>query len=97
MFKKRLAVDLLKTFWQARNQPLHGYAIMDASGWSAGTMYPALMALEEAGLLTSKWEDRFAASPRRRVYEMTEAGADMATASWRKRSLPPFVRGETDA
>lgn len=78
MFKKRLAVDLLKTFREARNQPLHGASIMEASGWSSGTMYPALMALEKADLLTSKWEDRFATFPRRRVYEMTEAGKAMA-------------------
>jgi len=81
MTEKRLAVDLLQTFRKARNQPLTTRAVMDASGWSAGPLYSALLALEACGMLESKWEDRFATLPRHRVYEMTEAGRTFAAAA----------------
>jgi PadR family transcriptional regulator len=44
-----------------------------------GTLYKALARLEKAGLLTSRWEDPARAEeegrPRRRLYEVTGAGA----------------------
>ena len=45
-----------------------------------GTLYKALGRLEEFGLLASRWEDAAAAEgrPRRRLYELTRAGADAA-------------------
>ena len=45
-----------------------------------GTLYKALGRLEELGLLTSRWEDAAAAEgrPRRRLYELTGAGAQAA-------------------
>ena len=45
-----------------------------------GTLYKALSRLEEFGLLTSRWEDPAAVEgrPRRRLYELTKAGADVA-------------------
>jgi DNA-binding PadR family transcriptional regulator len=45
-----------------------------------GTLYKALSRLEEFGLLTSYWEDAAAAEgrPRRRLYELTAQGADVA-------------------
>ena len=45
-----------------------------------GTLYKALGRLEEAGLLTSRWEDPAAAEgrPRRRLYALTERGAATA-------------------
>jgi DNA-binding PadR family transcriptional regulator len=45
-----------------------------------GTLYKALGRLEELGLLTSRWEDVPAAEgrPRRRLYELTMAGARVA-------------------
>ena len=45
-----------------------------------GTLYKALGRLEEAGLLTSRWEDPAAADgrPRRRLYALTERGAATA-------------------
>lgn len=47
---------------------------------SHGTLYKALGRLEEFGLLTSRWEDPAAAEgrPRRRLYELTRQGADVA-------------------
>jgi PadR family transcriptional regulator, regulatory protein PadR len=45
-----------------------------------GTLYKALSRLEEFGLLASRWEDAAAAEgrPRRRLYELTSQGADVA-------------------
>ena len=45
-----------------------------------GTLYKALSRLEEFGLLASHWEDPAAAEgrPRRRLYELTEQGAQVA-------------------
>ena len=45
-----------------------------------GTLYKALGRLEELGLLTSRWEDPAAAEgrPRRRLYELTGRGAQLA-------------------
>jgi DNA-binding PadR family transcriptional regulator len=53
-----------------------------------GTLYKALQRLEEAGLLTSRWEDPDAATaegrPRRRLYQVTGTG-EHALAAWRAR------------
>ncbi|GAA5030336.1 PadR family transcriptional regulator [Actinopolymorpha pittospori] len=45
-----------------------------------GTLYKALSRLEEFGLLSSRWEDAAAAEgrPRRRLYELTGKGAQVA-------------------
>jgi DNA-binding PadR family transcriptional regulator len=45
-----------------------------------GTLYKALSRLEEFGLLTSRWEDAAAVEgrPRRRLYELTRQGAEVA-------------------
>jgi PadR family transcriptional regulator PadR len=45
-----------------------------------GTLYKALARLEEFGLLASRWEDAAAPEgrPRRRLYELTAAGAQAA-------------------
>ena len=48
-----------------------------------GTLYKALSRLEEFDLLTSRWEDPEAAEgrPRRRLYELTGQGAEVAEQS----------------
>ncbi len=66
----------------------HGFALAQSlragsgsrSLTAHGTLYKALGRLEEFGLLTSAWEDGDAAEgrPRRRLYELTERGAEVA-------------------
>lgn len=66
----------------------HGFALAQAMREYAGsraltghgTLYKALGRLEEVGLLASRWEDPAAAEgrPRRRLYELTRRGADLA-------------------
>jgi DNA-binding PadR family transcriptional regulator len=61
--------------------PAHGYAVIAALKQRSdgafdlpeGTVYPALHRLEEAGLLRSHWSTE--SSRRRRMYEITAAGA----------------------
>jgi DNA-binding PadR family transcriptional regulator len=58
-------------------EPLYGLELMDQTGLKSGTLYPVLARLEEAGWVTSSWEDtdpRDAGRPRRRYYELTGLG-----------------------
>jgi len=72
--------------------PAHGYAIIarlrDRSGGAfdlpEGTVYPALHRLEKQRLIRSRWAET--SGRRRRVYELSGAGADALierTAEWR--------------
>ena len=58
----------------------YGFDIMDITGLPSGTVYPALRKLEEAKLLTSKWEKQSIAQkgqrPPRKYYEITTAGRE---------------------
>src|ERR1700704_2525125 len=74
-------------------EPAHGYRVIErlrersegTFDLAEGTVYPALHRLERAGLLRSSWADR--APRRRRVYELTAAGAKALAANrieWRQ-------------
>ena len=56
-----------------------GFDIMDATGLTSGTVYPALDKLESLGYLESCWEDARTARrdkrPPRRYFDLTAAGA----------------------
>ena len=62
-----------------------GFDIMDATGLTSGTVYPALERLEELGHVRSKWENEAAAHregrPARRYFEITAAGGRALTES----------------
>ena len=57
-----------------------GFEIMDATGLTSGTVYPALDRLEDARLLRTSWEDARVAHregrPPRRYCALTPAGVD---------------------
>ena len=55
-----------------------------------GTLYKALGRLEEFGLLTSAWEDADVAQgrPRRRLYELTPRGAEVAARAASEKPAP---------
>jgi len=67
----------------------HGFGLAHAMGEGRsgklighGTLYKALARLEEMGLLDSRWEDDPPdGRPRRRLYQLTAAGARAAAAS----------------
>jgi DNA-binding PadR family transcriptional regulator len=69
-------VGVLKAVAQGHR---YGFSIMDATGFSSGTVYPILGRLEEGGWVRSRWEDQQIAHsekrPPRRYYEITAAGS----------------------
>jgi DNA-binding PadR family transcriptional regulator len=72
-----------------------GFDIMQATGLTSGTVYPALERLEAAGYLTSTWEDaadaHAAGRPARRYFTLTAAGAIALRAALAKyRALRPL-------
>jgi len=71
-----------------------GFDIMDATGLTSGTVYPALDKLESLGYLASRWEDARVARrdkrPPRRYFDLTSAGAHaLASALQRYKNLKP--------
>jgi DNA-binding PadR family transcriptional regulator len=56
----------------------YGFDLIEASGLRAGTVYPILRRLEEAGLVAGVWEavsrSRAEGRPPRRYYRLTAAG-----------------------
>jgi PadR family transcriptional regulator, regulatory protein PadR len=73
-----------------------GFDIMQVTGLTSGTVYPALDKLESAGYLESSWEDTAAAHaegrPARRYFTLTAAGAAALRAALAKyRALRPIA------
>lgn len=58
----------------------YGLEVIDRTGLSSGTVYPALRRLEADGLVRGVWEEDEAAHragrPARRYYELTPAGSE---------------------
>lgn len=65
-----------------------GFDIIDATGLTSGTVYPALDRLEELGLLRSHWEDedeaRKQGRPPRRYFAVTAPGAHALAAALKR-------------
>jgi DNA-binding PadR family transcriptional regulator len=79
---------------------LYGFDIIEATGLTSGTIYPALDKLERLGYARSEWEDGRIAQrerrPARRYFTITDAGRDyLVTAMERYRSLAPVDIGGT--
>jgi PadR family transcriptional regulator, regulatory protein PadR len=66
---------LLEAFDNDR-QELHGWAIKEDAARSGPTVYGVLDRLEDAGWITSRWEDHNSQpnKPRRRFYRLTPTG-----------------------
>jgi PadR family transcriptional regulator PadR len=72
-----------------------GFDIMEATGLTSGTVYPALERLSSRGLVTSTWEDAAAAHregrPARRYFTLTGLGAKaLKNALARYKALRPI-------
>lgn len=64
---------ILRAMLEAPFASWYGLEIVRDSGLKSGTVYPALAALEQAGLLASHWEDvdpSVEGRPRRRLYQV---------------------------
>lgn len=66
-----------------RDRPAHGYELLEALGELSpaervdmGNLYRALRAMEEDGLVGSEW-DAASPGPAKRVYRLTESGAEL--------------------
>jgi PadR family transcriptional regulator PadR len=71
----KATVDVLDVLLEAK-EPQWGLAIIKATGRPSGSVYPMLERLEQAGWVTSSWEDEGARrGPRRRLYALTREGA----------------------
>lgn len=71
-----------------------GFDVVDATGLTAGAVYPALDRLEDLGLLRSSWEDPSTAQgegrPARRYFTLTADGArTLAEALQKHKTLRP--------
>ena len=83
----RLTVPLLKllrVFLERPSAPIYGLELARLAELKTGTIYPALARLEEAGWLVSRWEAVDPAEegrPRRRLYELTPDGCELALAA----------------
>ncbi len=72
-------LDVLEAFL-ASSEELHGFAVAKAVSKPTGSVYPILSRFEEAGWLSSRWEDENPQEgrPRRRFYELTPNGTEEA-------------------
>jgi PadR family transcriptional regulator PadR len=84
MVKPRMTLHslfVLKVFSNAPLEDHYGLEICRSAGLPGGTIYPILARFEQAGWLTSTWEniDPVAAGRRpRRLYRLTPSGAEQA-------------------
>jgi PadR family transcriptional regulator, regulatory protein PadR len=98
----RVTWAILKVFKVLLDDPTarhYGLEIGKAAGLPSGSIYPLLMRLEQAELLTSEWEDvdpKAAGRPRRRLYRLTGQGAEVGRRALKEaqRDLAP-TRGRT--
>jgi len=74
----------------------YGFDIMEETGLTSGTVYPALDRLEREGFARSAWEDAAVARdekrPPRRYFEITAEGkSELIAAMERYRALAPVT------
>ncbi|GAB1695137.1 PadR family transcriptional regulator [Krasilnikovia sp. M28-CT-15] len=75
---------VLRLMLQDPTGSFYGLKLAQESGFPSGTIYPILARLEAADWVQSYWEQEDAAvleRPRRRMYQMTGAGAQAARAA----------------
>jgi DNA-binding PadR family transcriptional regulator len=76
----RLTYNLLRVLMVFLEDPTverYGLEVGQAAGLRGGSLYPVFGRLEDAGLVTSRWEETDPAEagrPRRRLYKLNPAG-----------------------
>ena len=81
MHLSRQRFTVLGLFASRPDVELSGADLMRLTAFSSGSLYPILIAFEEAGLLESRWEVESAQElgrPRRRLYRVTSVGVQAA-------------------
>jgi PadR family transcriptional regulator, regulatory protein PadR len=83
MRTRRLGLGTIAILQALEGRRGFGFDIMDSTGLTSGTVYPALERLEELGYVRSRWEDEAAAHrearPARRYFEITPQGSRALT------------------
>jgi PadR family transcriptional regulator len=80
----RLTMNVLKVLRILLEDPTiehYGLEVGRAAGLRGGSLYPVFGKLEDARLVTSRWEDTDASEagrPRRRLYRLTPEGVEYA-------------------
>jgi DNA-binding PadR family transcriptional regulator len=91
MAKASLTYSTAVILQAVANGYLYGFDIIDVTGLPAGTVYPALRRLEEAGHLASEWEKQSIAQtelrPPRKYYELTPSGREVLAAALKRYRL----------
>lgn len=75
---------LLSAMGQDTDAEWYGMQLMKTARLSSGTLYPNLRAFEEAGIVTSRWENIDPVKegrPERRLYRLTGKGVPVALAA----------------
>lgn len=90
--KRNLSLGTVMVLHALARGCAYGFDIMEETGLSSGTIYPALDRLERSGFARSEWEDAAVAQaekrPPRRYYRITTEGAlELQAALERHRSL----------
>ncbi len=80
----RAPAKAVLAFLLAQDGEVHPYAITQGTGFVSGGLSPMLRRFENAGLLTSRWEEPIESvaegRPRRRYVRLTAAGVEFAKA-----------------
>jgi PadR family transcriptional regulator, regulatory protein PadR len=75
-------LDVLAALLEETGEPIWGLRVVKQSGRPTGSVYPILERLEGAGWVESQWEDDPGRNgPRRRLYRLTDGGAEAARAA----------------
>jgi PadR family transcriptional regulator PadR len=96
MAKKGLPVGTVMVLHALARGHRHGFDLIEQTGLTSGTVYPALERLESLGLARSRWEDAEVAHaekrPPRRYFEITAAGkTELIDALDRYKALAPIT------
>ena len=95
MPKKALPIGTVMVLHALARGHRHGFDLIEETGLTSGTVYPALERLQGAGMARSSWEDAEVAHaekrPPRRYFEITADGKrELIAALDRYKALAPL-------
>jgi DNA-binding PadR family transcriptional regulator len=96
MSRKALPVGTVMVLHALARGHRYGFDLLEQTGLTSGTVYPALERLERLGFVRSRWEDADRAHrekrPPRKYFEVTRDGkAELVRALDRYKSLAPLT------
>ena len=96
MARKSLPVGTVMVLHALARGHRYGFDLLEQTGLTSGTVYPALERLERRGFVRSRWEDAARAHeekrPPRRYFEVTAEGkAELVQALARYKALAPLT------